>query len=779
MIVTEKPSVMRTIAAALSGMTKARAKDGNEYWESRTSAAEPSIFIAAARGHLISVSAPTRGPLPWLPNEFHVSPLPDCEGRLSLIKSLAGQAPTLVNACDAGREGELIFRRIVEYLGLAHMHSERMWLQALTKKAICEAFSNRRSNASMLPLASAARRRQEADWIVGINGTSALRRGWMEKPLSVGRVMTPTLSFVVDREREIADFVPTPYLVIKGEFKVPSTGHMYSGKLNTLNLDDEADWESLLRSWGPGTAGKVLKDKLSDSKQKPPALFSLSDLQREMGATRNATPKETLGIAQQLYERAYISYPRTDSRHLPKEYEAVARDLLSAGASGAWTSDTDLTSELFGAAEANVASVGTRVFDDAKVSDHYAIIPTQEGIQALRKGLVNPPQGFCLQRIVQRFVAAFLEPAKYMKLERLTELQGYEFRQESMIMVEPGFKAVYGQAATPERIPTALKRGCVVELLEMPDRTEKMTQPKARYTEVSLLSDMENAGKKVDDVDVRSGLSSGIGTPATRAETIEKLLQIGFVEAIDASSAPANSRAKPKRAGKAAAKPGTHELRATPQAMELISCLRGSLEASELSSPEMTARWELMLRQIEEGDRASEKAFDASIRSFITRLVQNATKAKGPLMLKDMESLGSKRMVFGMHKGKPYEEVRSKSPGYCDWVLKQIGATGALFEFREYLLATSSDGRAEATKTQQGRSSLFPNLCRKLTMSGGQAATRKQTPRLKMTEMQNEAGILNMKYKELQAELKARGLQATGKTAELQGRLAEAIRATA
>lgn len=683
-MLAEKASVRDAIAAAVGGLEKRKAF-GQPYWEGK------DLLVTAARGHLVRIPSPApRVTLPIFPSPFKLEPVKESKALLDLYQALARKAVALVNACDAGREGELIFRRIVQYLHLEVMPSERLWLQSLTPEAIRDAFDQMRSEADMRPLAAAAQRRQEADWLVGINATGALWKGsWMPKTFSVGRVRTPTLSMVVDREAEIQNFTPKPYEVVTALFCSRDNSQNYRGSRSTIDDDAEAlvKFKSAWCSWAAGTQGTIWQEHHETTSVAPPKLFNLAELQREAARECACTPQETLTLAQSLYENKYITYPRTDSRFLPEDYRKVAQEVLAVALSKA--SQQCIKTQLLQQAMDRVGVVDTSVFNNAKVSDHFAIIPTVKGMVA-PDTMKESKARQVLQLVQRRFVVVFLPPARYRELHRVTEVDGYHFETQQKDLVELGFLEAEGDVVL-STAPAAevLAQGSRVLLAARPETAEKLTQAPARYTQTTLLTAMENCGRRIRDKALRDGLRAGIGTSATRAGIIGELLKKGLLTA-------GGRRQQGLQPG--------------PGATELVQCLRGPLTTPDLASPELTASWEILLLRIERGDASSQASFDAGLRQFVEAMVGKALGSKGPV-IKTTSTRGAKDSVSvvkcGRLKGLTFEEAEKNDPSYCNWVLSLQNLQGPLAPFAEYLRwtrgARETQGPATADRAKSKR----------------------------------------------------------------------------
>jgi DNA topoisomerase III len=607
LIIAEKPSVANDIAKTLGGFTK-----HDEYFES------DQYILSSAVGHLLEIAVPEeydvkRGKwsfthLPVIPPYFALNPIAKTESRLKVLNKLIKRkdVTTLINACDAGREGELIFRLIAQN-AKAKQPVKRLWLQSMTANAIREGFANLRSDDEMLPLADAARCRSEADWLIGINGTRAMTAFNSKEGgfylTTVGRVQTPTLSIVVEREEKIKKFVPRDYWEVRAEF-VCAAG-IYEGRWLDQNFKkDENDPEKRAeRLWSKAAADSIAaacrgKQGVVTEESKPttsmaPALFDLTSLQREANGRFGFSAKNTLGLAQALYEKhKVLTYPRTDSRHLPEDYIATVKSTLES------LNETNNYQQFSKQVLKNGwVKPNKRIFDNTKISDHFAIIPT--GV--IPKNLTEPEQKL-YDLVTRRFLAVFFPPAEFLVTTRFTEVSGHQFKTEGKVMTNPGWLAIYGKESQTDDKDGAnlvpVQKGEKV-LTEKITANGLVTKPPARYSEATLLSAMEGAGKLVDSDELRDAMAGkGLGTPATRAAIIEGLLTEKYLI----------------REGR--------ELIPTAKASQLMTLLRG-LGVNELTAPELTGEWEFKLSQMEKG-KISRDEFMREIAQMTQIIVKRA-----------------------------------------------------------------------------------------------------------------------------------------------------------
>ncbi|MCX8115511.1 MAG: DNA topoisomerase, partial [Burkholderiaceae bacterium] len=528
LIIAEKPSVAADIARALGGFTRHQ-----DYYES------DEYVLASAVGHLLQLSNPVevaRGKwsfahLPMIPPAFEVEPIDKrAEERLKLLAKLIKRKDVtqLINACDAGREGELIFRYIVQYTK-AKQPIRRLWLQSMTPAAIREAFAQLRSDAEMHRLEEAARSRAEADWLVGINGTRAMtafnsRDGGFFLT-TVGRVQTPTLALVVEREEAIQRFVPRDYWEVRATFGCKAgtyEGRWFDPDFKKREDDPDARPERL---WDRSKAEAIVEacrdktgtvsEEAKPSTQTAPLLFDLTSLQREANGRFGFSAKTTLSLAQALYERhKVLTYPRTDSRALPEDYLKVAKQTVDVVGQMREYAQFAKAIQKNGWIKPN-----KRVFDNAKVSDHFAIIPTLQEPKHLSEA-----EQKIYDLVVKRFLAIFFPPAEYLVTTRVTAVGDHRFKTEGKVLVEAGWLAVYGKEASDEQTLPKVEPGERVKT-EAIEAVGLQTKPPPRYNEATLLSAMEGAGKLVEDEELRAAMAGkGLGTPATRAAIIEGLI---------------------------------------------------------------------------------------------------------------------------------------------------------------------------------------------------------------------------------------------------------------
>ena len=581
LIIAEKPSVAADIARALGGFTRK-----SDYFES------DDYVLSSAVGHLLTLSLPDEfdvkkgkwsfARLPVIPPHFELAPIERSQDRLNLLLRLMKRKDVvkLVNACDAGREGELIFRYLVSYARIKKP-IERLWLQSMTPQAIRDGFDSLRPDRELLPLADAARCRSEADWLVGINGTRAMTAFNSKEGgfylTTVGRVQTPTLTVLVEREERIRAFTPRDYWEVHARFAAAAgeyTGRWFNPG---FKKDDDSEHKAE-RFWTAKDAEAVVAacrdgkgsvtEESKPSTQLSPLLFDLTSLQREANGRFGFPARMTLSLAQALYERhKVLTYPRTDARALPEDYVGTVKKTMELLG----------TTKEYGALAKNILKQGwvkpnRRIFDNAKISDHFAIIPTQQAPKHL-----NEAEQKLYDLVVRRFLAVFHPAAEYLQTTRITKVGDHQFRTEGKVLRSPGWLAVFGKAAQTDgdTLPS-VGADELVGIAEVGAQANQ-TKPPPRYTEATLLSAMEGAGKLVEDDELRAAMEAkGLGTPATRAAIIEGLIHEEYVH----------------RNGR--------ELVPTPKAFSLLFALR-HFGVSEITSPELTGDWEFKLKLMESG----------------------------------------------------------------------------------------------------------------------------------------------------------------------------------
>jgi DNA topoisomerase-3 len=620
LVIAEKPSVARDIANALPGRFTNNESflEGDEY------------VITFAVGHLVELVNPEdyddkfkkwrMADLPILPDEFRLQPR-DAKSKKQLgvihKQMKRDDVDRIVNACDAGREGELIFAYVYETAGV-DKPVQRLWISSMTKAAIQDGFEKLRPGEQLKPLELAARSRSEADWLVGMNATRAATirgRAWVGGVVSLGRVQTPTLALMVKREREIQAFTAEPYWLVHATFDPRYEGLWFVGD-ETRIFADEAKATAIAEKVR-GKDGIVESVERKEQKQSPPLLYDLTSLQREANQRFGFSARRTLQAGQSLYEdKKAITYPRTNSRYLSGDLVPQIKP----------TAETLYPiAEYQDAARYVIELVELplgRVVNDAKVTDHHAIIPTDVDHDL---STFSPDERRIFDLVAKRFLAVFHPQARFERTTIVTLVEEERFRTRGKVTIDPGWRRVYGeeseeekQAAAAEedaestaelpRVEDGQKISCVVAETEA-----KETKAPPRYTEATLLSAMESAGKVIDDEELREAMKeSGLGTPATRAETIETLIRREYIE----------------RASK--------ELMPTPKGIQVITML----EEHKITSPELTGDWEKKLGDIEQG-KFDRKKFMKEIESFTGEIVEQIAAL-------DKEKLRPERVELGL-----------------------------------------------------------------------------------------------------------------------------------
>jgi DNA topoisomerase-3 len=586
LIIAEKPSVAQDIARALGVK-----KSGDHFEDDR-------YVISSAVGHLVELEMPEDidkkkygfwrlETLPIIPEKFGLKPIADSKSRFDQIKKLLARkdVDAVVNACDAGREGELIFNNIYR-ITKSKLPVKRAWMQTMTTGGIREAFEHLRDGEQMAGLAAAAQSRSESDWLIGINGTRAITKRMFgsrgRNVATVGRVQTPTLAIVYAREQEIRNFQPRDYWRVTAQFEIAKGN--YEGVFQRPNFKKSDEHDRVDRVWDKGTAeavlaacenqpiAKVTEEKKS-STQASPRLYDLTTLQREANNRFGLSARRTLQIAQALYERhKVITYPRTDSRALPEDYIATCRETLPKLRG-------DLAQHGRAVLEHGWLRPNKRIFNNAQISDHFAIIPT-----TTEPSHLDEMESKVYDMIARRFVAAFFPAAEFDVTTRFSTVRDeFQFKTEGKVLTSPGWLAVYGRTTVDDGSPDSKALPALTPADHAQAKTtsaelhSESTKPPPRYTEATLLSAMEGAGKLVDDESMAEAMKErGLGTPATRADTIDGLINQKYLER--------NQR----------------ELVPTTKAESLLQFL-SAVKADALTKPDMTGEWEYKLRQMEHG----------------------------------------------------------------------------------------------------------------------------------------------------------------------------------
>lgn len=623
LIIAEKPSVATDLARVLGKLPElGKFQKKKDFFENE------HAYISSAVGHLVELKMP-EGPngkkLPWgmkhlpiIPPKFELQPIERSLPRYKVLLKLLNKKDieTVVNACDAGREGELIFRYLLQ---LANINKEfdvrRMWMQSMTDDAIIEAWGQMRGDKEMLPLADAALCRSESDWLIGLNGTRALtafnsRNGGFNVT-TAGRVQTPTLCILAERERIIRAFVPRPYwevhadfAVKKGEYRGRWFRESFQKDENDNQLKAERIWTveeaEEIRDRCLGKIGTVEEEK-KPSKQAPPLLFDLTSLQREAGNKHGFSASRTLQLAQACYDRyKLLTYPRTDSKCLPEDYLST---VIKTVKNLAKAKPNDAVPEALAKCASWIIAndrikPSKRIFDNKKVSDHFAIIPTGKTPPAK----LDETAAKIYALVVRRFLAVFYPHAEFEITRRITRVEQDCFRTDGRVLVIPGYLEVYGRTAGAPADKGELVSVTDGEDAETTDVELKAdeTRPPARYNDSTLLSAMETAGRRVDDEELRDAMSErGLGTPATRAAIIENLIRQKYLFRDERNK---------------------RDLVVSNKGLAMTDLLH-DIGISTLGSPEMTGEWEYKLKQMELG-QLDRQTFMTEIKNLTKNLVE-------------------------------------------------------------------------------------------------------------------------------------------------------------
>lgn len=612
LVIAEKPSVARDIAKVLNCAQKG---EGVIYGE--------KYMVSWAVGHLVTLCEPedydkslkrwSMDTLPIMPEKMKLKAIRGSKKQLDILKKLMNDKETdsIICATDSGREGELIFRYIYDY-NKCRKPFKRLWISSMTDAAIKEGFDNLKDGSDYDLLYASAKCRSEADWLVGINATRAFTVKY-DALLSIGRVQTPTLAMIVKRQAEIDNFVPEKYYEVTadyGDFKGTWTDSKNSTVIKQLSDARE------IASKVDGKDGVVKEVKKTAKQTLPPQLYDLTELQRDCNKMYGFSAQKTLDIAQSLYEkRKMITYPRTDSRYLSDDMipkiKVIMRRLVNA--------------EIFAGYAQNVIDmeklpINKRIVDNKKVTDHHAIIPADN---SFRKDSLTPEEKKVFGLVALRFIAVFEDPYKYTSTKITVVCEDEKFITKGTTVTDEGWKRlyreVYKNSREKENILPDVKENDTVHI-EKASVEEKETKPPIQYNEATLLTAMENAGKNTDDEELKEKLKEyGLGTPATRAAIIERLIQVGYIH----------------RKGK--------NLVPDEKGRQLISIV-----PDEMKSPVTTGKWEKGLGSISKGDMQTEK-FMASINRYVAYLVQYARGASPDIKIEDKrkKKSSSKSKTFG------------------------------------------------------------------------------------------------------------------------------------
>ncbi|PYK37513.1 MAG: DNA topoisomerase III [Verrucomicrobia bacterium] len=636
LIIAEKPSVARDLARALG-----KFKHGEDFFENE------QYVISWSVGHVVELQMPEDidkkkygfwrlETLPIIPDKFELKPSEHSTDRFNVLKKLIARKDfeQLINACDAGREGELIFTNLCRLAKNKHP-VKRLWLQSMTPQAIRDGFQNLRDGSEMAGLADAARSRSESDWLIGINGTRAITKRMFGSRggnvASVGRVQTPTLALVYARELEIRSFKPRGYWRVTAKFEI--TKGEYEGTYQRPDFKKNGDEHDRIdRIWDQAAAEAIVAEcqgqpvaRVSEEKkassQIAPRLYDLTTLQREANRWYGFSAKRTLDIAQALYEKhKMLTYPRTDSRALPEDYLPVVRRTLE-NLSGV------LQRHAQKALEKNWVQFNKRIFNNAQISDHFAIIPT-----TLEAKSLNDAEAKIFDMVARRFVATFYPVAEFDVTTRLSQIGVHKFKTEGKVMTSAGWREVYSKSA----INDDSTQGKALPALSAEDKRQaktldatlrtEATKPPPRYTEATLLFAMETAGKFVEDEELAEAMKErGLGTPATRADTIDGLIRQKYMDRQQRDLVP------------------------TAKAEQLIQFLT-AVKATDITSPAMTGEWAHQLRLMEQGKFPREK-FMAEIVEETKGIVE---RVKG---FEEDDSVARTTDIISPTDGKPLRET--------------------------------------------------------------------------------------------------------------------------
>ncbi|HEY1718042.1 MAG TPA: DNA topoisomerase III [Verrucomicrobiae bacterium] len=713
LIIAEKPSVAGDISKALGKFEK-----NADFYEN------DQYVISSAVGHLLTIAVPeqfevkrgkwTFANLPVIPPHFDLLPIEKNEARLKVLVKLIKRkdVTALVNACDAGREGELIFRYIVQY-AKARQPIQRLWLQSMTPAAIRDGFAHLRTDGEMIPLADAATCRSESDWLIGINGTRAMtafnsKTGGFHLT-TVGRVQTPTLAILVEREEKIKKFRPLGYSEVHGTFAAQAgeyigrwfdenfkkdesefdrTDRLLTGlnllressvvdnRLTENQATPDVEHRQAIRIWNQEIAEAIQskclgKPGIVSEESKPttsmsPQLYDLTTLQREANGRFGFSAKNTLGLAQALYEKhKVLTYPRTDSRALPEDYLETVKTTLGMLA------ETNYRTPAETILKNGWVRPNKRIFNNAKVSDHFAIIPT-----LIAPKVLSEPEQKLYDLVTKRFLAIFYPAAEFLVTTRITRVESEPFKSEGKVMVNAGWLAVYGKEAdsdeTPNLVPVKPNETVKTEKIEV---EANVTKPPARYSEATLLGAMEGAGKLIDDEELREAMSDkGLGTPATRATIIEGLLWEKYIY----------------RNGK--------ELQPTAKAFSIITLLRG-LKIPQLCSPELTGEWEFKLNLMARG-KMKRDDFMGEIADATRDMVAKAKSHESDTVPGDYGKLNVPCPKCG---GEILENYKKFQCQKCDFALWKIVASRQLeIPEVEELISKGTVGPLQGFRSKQG-----------------------------------------------------------------------------
>ncbi|MFD2673369.1 type IA DNA topoisomerase [Marinicrinis sediminis] len=681
LIIAEKPDMGRNIAAAI----EPRARN------MRTHIIGQHYIITWAIGHLVTLAEPDKyedrykkwrfQDLPIIPDSFQLIPNPKTKDQLKVIKELAKECGEIVNACDAGREGQYIFSLIQRYLRLSHP-VKRLWISDLTPETIQQGFAQLRDGSDFDNLTKAARARSEADWLIGMNGSRAFTTKH-QVLLSVGRVQTPVLALIYDRQKEIEQFSSKTFFHVQATFRQQDT--VYRGLWQGDPLSDRKQAEQIAAKTANKPARIQQYDK-QDKREYPFKLYDLTLLQREANAKYGLSAKKTLDLAQSLYEKhKVISYPRTSSNYVTEQNIPEMHKALSA------LKATDYR-PLVEQAKAGIVHVGNkRICNAAKVDDHHAILPT-----AKKAGALSTDEQKIYDLVVRRFLSQFYPPAQYLMHTVWTEVEKEMFKTTVKEQQELGWKVVYEnetrrkaqskkQSSSTDNdtsedteeeetaTPFQLNESAPVHS-EQTEVKEKQTQPPKPYTEGTLLKAMESAGKQIEDEELRDVMKeAGLGTPATRAATIERLKAVGYVQM------------KGKR------------IDITQKGSMTVEVIRGA-GIHLLTSPEMTGHWERRLNEIARG-KAQDSQFMDKVKEFTTHIIQKV----GAQSKVEATAFGEEAGSRGKGKGKRTRSRTTSSPS-----ARKSGQTAATNQSTDQTSRKQTSGGPSSPSSSKSGDHLSP-----------------------------------------------------------------------
>ncbi len=689
LVIAEKPSVATDLARVLGKLPQVgKFEKKKDYFENENG------YISSAVGHLVELKMPLTPEgkkLPWgmkhlpvIPDRFELQPIEKNESRFKLLLRLLKkkEVTTVINACDAGREGELIFRYLLKLADLPkEFDVKRMWFQSMTDGSIQDSWDHMRSDEEMHALADAAMCRSESDWLIGLNGTRVLtafnsRNGGFNVT-TAGRVQTPTLVILAEREKEIRAFKPESYWEVHGEFQVEKGEYAGRWFRENFSKEDNRPHARAERIWNREEAaaivtrceGKqgIVEENKKPQKQAPPLLFDLTSLQREAGNKHGFSARRTLQLAQACYDRhKLLTYPRTDSKYLPEDYlDEVKKTVANlAAAKSNENFDSNLSKCCKWIIENQRITPTKRIFNTAKVSDHFAIIPTGK----LPTAKMDDGALKLYMLVLRRFLSIFYPHAEYELTRRITRIGEDTFLTTGKVLVVPGYLEVYGRkagvAADKDELVGA-NDGDSADTNSIESK-EDQTKPPARYNDSTLLSAMETAGKRVEDEELKEAMSErGLGTPATRAAIIENLIRQKYLFRDD----------RQKR-----------DLVVSNKGLALVDLLQ-DVGLETLGSPEMTGEWEYKLKQMEQGE-LDRQVFMDEIKSLTCDIVKQTQDFTDEIVNRPFPDLNAPCPECGGMVHKQTDGLFSCYNPECEFRLKKHIASHELTEEEARILMT-------------------------------------------------------------------------------------------